>query len=438
MKKTIVITLIVVLTTIIALFVFNKITSKKENAAQFTEVSSGKFEITVTTTGELVAENSIDIKGPQFSQGRDVRATSVKITDLVPEGTVVKKGDFVANLDKTELDNSLKDARDRLTSLQTDLEMALLDTAMTMNGIRDQINNQKHTVDETSLTFRNSKYESPQIQREAEINSDQAKRVLDQLNRTYTLRDAQSKANIKWDRLWTSRIERRVKDYENVLANFTIYAPASGMIIYYRNRFGTKRMAGSYIDSFDRVVATLPDLTSMLSKAFVSEIEINKVKKGQKVTITIDAFPAKTYSGTVKSIANIGEKLPNTDTKVFEVMIKIDGTDVNLRPSMTTNNKIMIESFDNVIYVPGECVHTGADTIPFVYTKSGYRQVVLLGKSNDKEIIIEKGLKPGTEIYVAEPSDKSRFRMAGEELIKDLRERKGLENIAAGKSHISF
>jgi Membrane-fusion protein len=425
MKKTLVITIIVILTTIIALTVFDKITSKKKDTAQYTEVSSGKFDITINTTGELVAENSIEIKGPQFSQGRDIHSTNIKITDLVAEGTVVKEGDYVASLDKTELDNSLKDARERLTTLQTNLDMALLDTAMTMNNVRDQISNQRHTVDEAALTFHNSKYESPQIQRQAEINYDQAKRVLEQLLRTYTLRDGQSKANIRSQRLWTNRIGRRVKDYEEVLANFTIYAPGSGMIIYKKNRFGTKRKTGSNIDSFDRVVATLPDLTSMLSKAFVSEIEINKVKTGQKVVVTIDAFPAKIYSGTVLSIANIGEKLPNTDSKVFEVMIKIDGTDMNLRPSMTTNNKILIESFPNVAFIPSECVHTGEDTIPFVYTKNGYRQVVIPGKSNDKEMIIEKGLKPGTKIYITEPSNGSKFKLAGKELISEVRKKKG-------------
>ena len=435
MKRTGVITVIVVVFTLIALIVFNKIASKNENVEQYTEAISGKFEITITTTGELVAENSVDIKGPEFSQGRDIRSTNIKITDLIPEGTVVQKGDFVASLDKTELDNSLKDARERLTSLQTQLDMALLDTAMTMNSIRDQISNQRHTVDEAALTFRNSKYESPQIQRQAEINYDQAKRVLGQLERTHILRDAQTKVNIKNLRWWTSRIMRRVNDYEEVLANFTIYAPSSGMIIYKKNRFGTKRKLGSNIDSFDRVVATLPDLTSMLSKAFVSEIEINQVKKGQHVVITIDAFPSKVYTGTVFTIANIGEKLPNTDTKVFEVMIKIDGTDMNLRPAMTTNNKIMIESFDNVTYIPNECVHTGADTIPFVYTKSGYRQVVIPGKANDKEVIIEKGLEPGTKIYVTEPADGQKFKMSGIELIKEIKERKRLKEEQLSQGH---
>jgi HlyD family secretion protein len=426
MKKTIVITVIVVLTTFIALTVFNKITSNKENAALLTEVSSGKFEITITTTGELVAENSIDINGPQFSQRRDIRSTRIKITDLVPEGTVVNKGDFIAALDKTDLDNSLKDARERLNTLQTDLEMALLDTAMTMTNVRDQLINQTHTVDEAAIAFRNSKYESPQVQRQAEINYNKAQKVLEQMQRTFLLREAQTKANIKNARYWASRISRRVKDYEDVLASFTIYAPASGMIIYKKDRLGIKRKVGSFIDSFDRVVATLPDLTSMLSKAYVSEIEINKVKKGQKVVITVDAIPSKAYTGTVFSIANIGEKLPNTDSKVFEVMVKIDGTDMNLRPLMTTNNKIMVKTFNNVTYIPNECVHTGNDTIPFVYTKSGYRQVVMLGKSNDKDIIIEKGLQAGTRIYVTEPAERLKFRLAGKELIKEIKERKRL------------
>ena len=77
------------------------------------------------------------------------------------------------------------------------------------------------------------------------------------------------------------------------------------------------------INPFDRVVATLPDLTSMLSKTYVNEIDVSKMKTGQKVDITIDAFPEKKYNGTVIYVANIGEKLTNSNDKVFEVQIKI-------------------------------------------------------------------------------------------------------------------
>jgi HlyD family secretion protein len=410
MKKTLITTGIIIAVALTALFIFNRMTSKDETAGMFAEVSRGKFEISILSTGELVAENFVEIKGPAFGQGNDVRSTSVRITDLIPEGTEVKKGDYVAQLDKTELDNELKDIRERIKTREQDLEMIILDTAVQMNSIRDQITNQIHVVEEAELRFRNSKYESPMTLRDAEIDYEQAKRVLDQLKRSYTLRAAQTKVSAANQKMWLGRMKRRMADYEDVLAGFTITAPADGMIFYYRNRFGTKRKVGQMINVVDRIVATIPDLNSMLSKVFISEVEISKVKPGQLVSITVDAFPAKSYNGIVKTIANIGEKLPNTDSKVFEVLIKIDGSDLNLRPSMTTNNKIMINSYDDVNFIPIECVHTGADSIPVVYTQSGIRQSVKLGEANDKFIIIEEGLKTGTSIYIEIPENADKFK----------------------------
>jgi len=95
------------------------------------------------------------------------------------------------------------------------------------------------------------------------------------------------------------------------------------------------------------------------------------------------------------TVANIGEKLPNSDSKVFEVQIRLDGTDYTLRPSMTTNNVILIKSFYDVVYVPNDCIHTGTDSIPVVYHKDRIRQVVVLGESNDKEVIVEQGWNRG-------------------------------------------
>src|SRR5665648_157873 len=130
MKKTLIITGIVVVAAFILLYVFNKLTSKSDIADFYTEAKTGEFEIAVTATGELMAENSLDIKGPEFATRRDIRSTNIRIQDLVAEGTMVKKGDYIASLDKTELDNDLKNQRERLTTLQANLEMKLLDTAV--------------------------------------------------------------------------------------------------------------------------------------------------------------------------------------------------------------------------------------------------------------------------------------------------------------------
>jgi len=433
MKKTIIITGIVVAVTIVALFIVNKVFTREDTSSIFTEVSEGKFEIAVTSTGELLAERSVNIIAPDVGRRRGIRSRSIEIQNMVSEGTEVQKGDWVATLDRTEYDNSLKDEQENLTEIYTELEMALLDTAVTLSGLRDQIENQIHTVDEAEITLKNSKYEPPTTIRQAEIKYDQAIRELGQMRRSYSLAQARAKTTIRNIRTRLNRYERRVKDYEEVLASFVINAPSPGMVIYYKDPLGKKRKEGSSINPMDRVVATLPDLSSMLSKVYISEIDITKIEEGQEVIITVDAFPDRSYTGKVFFIANIGEILPNTDTKVFEVHIKLDGRDYSLRPTMTTNNKIIVKILDNVTYVPNECIHTGTDNIPVVYTKHGIKQVVIPGESNNKEIVIEKGLEAGTVIYRTLPENPDNFKIRGTELIETIKAERAMNEVKSEK-----
>jgi multidrug efflux pump subunit AcrA (membrane-fusion protein) len=416
MKRTIITTLIVVSGTLICLFIFNKITSGKEGKDLFAEATKGDFEISISASGEIQAENSTDIKAPEISMGRDFHASDLKISDMVPEGTEVKEGDYIATLDKTQFDNTLKDERERLSTFRNNLEMKKLDTAVTLTELRNSIRNQRHTVEEAEITLLNSKFEPPTTIRQAEINVNRQKRMFEQKERGYQLKVAQAKRDIATQTMWFNRIDRRVTSLEEVLAGFIIKAPSSGMVVYRRDHHGTKIKTGSSINAFERTVATLPDLSSLLSKIYVSEIEISKVKPGMEVDVRIDALPDKQIKGKVYAVANIGEKLENTDTKVFEVMVKIDGSDPALRPSMTTSNKVIIQTFRDVVYIPAECVHAGTDRVPFVYTKNKTKQIVVTGESNEKNIIIEKGLKPKQLVYIIQPENADEFKTEGEEL----------------------
>jgi len=68
-------------------------------------------------------------------------------------------------------------------------------------------------------------------------------------------------------------------------------------------------------------------------------------------------------------------------------------------------------------------VHAGTDSIPYVLTKDGRKQIVVLGQANDKNIIIEKGLEPGTVVWLSEPLNKRKFVLAGTELIPEIAEK---------------
>jgi HlyD family secretion protein len=382
MKKTLIITGIVVTIAIIILIIIGKLTSKTDLSIIYAEAKKGEFEIVVTTTGELEAEKSTDILGPMGLSSRNLRMSNITISDLVPEGTNVRQGDYIATLDRTSADNTLKDETVRLETALLNLEMKKLDTTLTLGNLRDDIKNLRFAMEEASITLEQSKYEPPTTQRQAQINLEKSQRSYDQSLKNYALQLEKTRSDVRTLEISLSKQQQTVNDLQVLLSQFVISAPADGMVIYKKDRGGAKRKVGSSISPFDPVVATLPDMTTMISRTYVNEIDVSKVKVGQKVRLIVDAFPQNSYTGSVISIANVGEQLPNTDAKVFEVQIVVDGTDPILRPAMTTGNSIVTQSFTDVVYIPMECVNTTADSIQFVYTSNKKKQVIVTGAAN--------------------------------------------------------
>ena len=169
------------------------------------------------------------------------------------------------------------------------------------------------------------------------------------------------------------KLKKKNKERDDILVvidQFEVKAPKKGMVTYFKEWNGKKRKVGSIINPWENVVAELPDLSSMISKTYVNEIDIRKVEKGQKVKVGIDAFPDKSFTGKIISVANVGEQLPNSDAKVFEVKIILNETDSVLKPSMTSSNLIETKTFEDVLFIPLEAIQA-TDSATFVYAKEG-------------------------------------------------------------------
>src|SRR5205085_6947475 len=163
------------------------------------------------------------------------------------------------------------------------------------------------------------------------------------------------------------KVKNEFEAMTQVLESFNVLAPEDGMVIYEKGWDGKPIKAGSQVNMWDPTVATLPDLTKMVSKTYVNEVDVRKVKQGQKVSVGLDAYPDKKLQGVVIRVANVGEQRPNSDSKVFEVAVEIEGTDPTLRPSMTSSNRIIAHVIDSALYIPLECLHSQADTVTYVY-----------------------------------------------------------------------
>lgn len=363
------------------------------------QVKSGTFEIQVSTSGELEAKNSEKIMGPM--NVRNYRIWNMKIEDIIPDGTVVDSGEYVATLDRSEITNKLKDRELDLESLQTQFTQTQLDTTMDLRAARDELVNLEYNLEERQITVDQSIYEPPATQRQAKIDLDKAQRAFDQAVENYDLKLEKARANMAEVNTKLRKAQNEYQEMIDLLDQFTIFAPKAGMVIYRRDWSGQKMGIGANVGAWDPIVAELPDLTEMKSRTYVNEIDISKVKVGQPVKIGVDAFPDNEYTGVVTEVANIGEQMRNSNAKVFEVIIEVNESDSILRPAMTTKNMIITDVIDSVLFIPIECVHSN-DSVSYVY-KGSRKQQIILGKPNENEIIVRAGLEEGDDIYLVPP-----------------------------------
>ncbi len=394
---------LILLAIIIGSVFYTRKQNKVEQASDLIgKVSKGMFNVSVEASGELSAKRSEVIKAPSVEM-QTVGIFRTTITNLIPEGTTVKAGDFVAELDRNEVGNKLKERQTEIDKVMTQLDQARIDTAIELRGIRDQIVNLEFAKEEKQLLVQQSTYEPQSVIRQANIDLEKTDRDFIQLKNKYRLTVEKSQAKIAEINATMKQTQARLEQLQMLASKFTINAPKDGMLIYIRSWNG-KKGPGAQISPWDPEVAELPDLTAMISKSYVNEVDISKIQLGQDVKIKVDAFPDKMYEGQVIKIANVGEQMRNYDAKVFEVVIKLFKSDSILRPAMTTSNAIHIEEYTEALFIPVDALFK--DSLTYVYRKNKnktYKQEVLTGPSNGIAIMLLCGLKENDDFLLNPP-----------------------------------
>lgn len=380
-------------------------TSNNKDVSLTAKVEKGTFVNEVIISGEAQSTSSKKINGP--SRAMRHRIYQLKIQDLIPEGTVVKKGDYVGKIDVSEVNGKINDAQLNLENAQSKYTQEQLDTTLTLKQERNTIKDLLFNIEENKLELKRSIYEPPATIRSLEIKVEKFERDLNEKNEDYSIK--KRKANAKMIQVGTevSKIKKQFEELVDLQKDFTIKSPDDGMVTYIKNRNGTKNKVGSTISPWEPAVASLPDLTKMESKTYSNEVDIRKIKKDLEVKIGFDAFPDIELKGIVTEVANIGENKRGSDIKLFQVLIKFIETNENIRPGMTTSNKILTHQEDDVLLIPLEAVFS-KDSISYSYVKSGYsivKKQIELGLSNNEVVIINKGLKENDIVYLNKPED---------------------------------
>jgi len=404
-------------TVVLLLIVYFNWNKKTDNENITCKVVKGQIEIKVHTSGQLEAEKSENVVVPAELASRNVGIYEIKISDLIVEGSVVDSGQFIATLDHKVIEEVLTKAKEDMELSSVALQDAKMDSSLTLSNFRDQLINSTSDVEEKKIIVAESAYESPSVIKKAEMDLEKVVRKLEQDKKGFELKERQAKSKVDRAALDLQQKQKKIDDLLKLSDALTIKAPKQGMVIYAKDRMGSKIQVGTTVSTWNPIIATLPDMTKLISKTYVNEIDISKIKIGQKVTLSIDAFPEKELKGEVISVANIGQPMPKSDAKVFEVKIRVFGFDPLLKPAMTTSNTIVTGVFDKQLIIPSEAIYSN-DSIKYVYLKKSgiVRQIVDPGGENENYTIINKGLAEGDVLTLNEPEKPDDIKTVGWEI----------------------
>jgi HlyD family secretion protein len=427
--------LIIASSAILLLLLFFLLRKGETDFSQITvKVSRGTFNAFVFSSGQLESEKSESINIPEKLKDRNLRIWELTITHMVDEGTLVDSGDYVATLDHTAVEEQIKLAQDEMDRTSSEFEDSKIDSNLNLSNQRDVIVNARLDQAEKKIIMEESVYESPSIQKKASMDLDKAKRRLEQEQKAYVLKKQQEENRVDRKYISYRQVLERSQELKKLFNSLEINAPKAGIITYFKFPWGEIIKTGSKVGPYNSVIATIPEMTNLISRTYINEIDISKVKVGQNVKVGIDAFPEKQLSGQVIAVANIGQAMPNSDAKVFEVKIKIFEKDKELKPAMTTSNAIEAGSFADTLMVATDAIFEN-DSMKFVYVgkEKPVKQIVWLGDENENTVLVKKGLKADDVVWLTEPANAAELKLAGIDIYKEIKKEKENAKVLAEK-----
>ncbi len=400
-KKPKIILAIPVVAIIILIFLYNSFSASASSIPTY-KVKKDKFLVSITESGEIRAKNSISITSPRIRG-------NLKIVFLVPEGTYVNAGDTVVKFDPTEALTNLKDAESKLEIAQSEKDKLLANQKSDKTRMESDLKSAELSFELSKLNLEQMKFEAEIKQQEAKLKHQQ-----NQLAYAKAKQALESQKIIQQSELNKTEIEvqQRKSDLEKSkrdLSMLTLTAPTEGLVVYENNWSTGRKMAIGDTPWPGMTIISLPDLSSMESLTNVNEVDVSRVKKGQKVVIKLDAFQDSSFTGEISSVASLGKiKDYNSNIKVFEIGVDIKSQSAILKPGMTTSNKMIINEITNVMFIPQESVfEKEGQKIVYLKNGSGFdEQVIDVGEKSENYIVVTKGLNSGDEVALRDPNIK--------------------------------
>ena len=364
---------------------------------EWLDVKLQDLTFSVGGSGVVEARQAVDIGPPALP-----RVWQYKIMRLAEEGTQVEPGDFLVQFDPTEIADRLRKetadeqkVRQELEKVRSSKELQLKDFELELEEAKAALERSKNKL----ISVRG--FESSLNIQEAEYDAEMAEKRLTFLNRKLDLVRENSKRELDLLENKLRFHQQRVAAHQAALEALTVTAPIPGEVIYKANWNNEKRQVGSTVHMMETFIS-LPDLTTLMIRGQVAEVDAGKIKHRQKVTISFDGIPERTYNGQITHIADIFHQTSyDRPVKVLEISVEIDELDTKrMRPGMAVRLQVEIDAFQDVLAVPLSAIQVNQAT-SFVWVMENgtpQKRKVTVGRNNGIVAIIDSGLEEGDRI----------------------------------------
>ena len=189
-----------------------------------------------------------------------------------------------------------------------------------------------------------------------------------------------------------------------------LVAPMAGTVVRREVNPGETVVPGIQATLDGKPLLVIADLSRLLVKVDLNQIDVAKLAPGMSVSVRVDALPDKSYSARVTRIAPASVRRPGKDVDVFPVEALIADADERIKPGMTAEVRVHVERKADVVALPIEAVRkaSGKSVVTRVLAgASGPKREeieVTLGARNDREVEVRQGVSVGDRILLEPPS----------------------------------
>jgi len=369
------------------------------------EVKRKDFVDTLEIKGEVKALRSVVIAAP-YGSG------DLQIVNLITNSTKVKKGDVIVEFDATTVKQKLAQGQSSVKSAEAEIQQARAAARLKEEQDLTDVMNAKFEAEKARIDATKQEILSAIDGEQAKLKVADAEQKLKEAEAKLKADRAAAVADIASKKQKLDQAKFQVEQDESSLASLTLKAPLDGVVALQNHwepqggptpfKPGDRAWPGA-------AVAELPDATALKVSARVEEAERGQLKVDQSVTIRVDALPDRSFNGQVETISptasmdfNAGWPIPRN----FSVDLKLSDSDSRLAPGMGATARVAVAKIPDAIVIPAAALFRKAGrTVTYVRHGSKFEETpVEVSRRSPEEVLIAKGLKPGEQIALIDPT----------------------------------